>query len=329
MKRKTASKVVIQILLVAIVTVAIIVTWFILKENGTNNAEPVIQNPVGTEESKFSIKFSYGSDDYWTKLDMTNAGYKTQGEYETAVLNYIDEIAKLLGKEDWYKQYTNEDNTIYLNLELDLHGAEELPYLKYPEKSDTKTLIFNLNYPIGMITYCDLPLVNALTHLVTYDKQTGVSSFSKTLDDGLCDYVQNHYYSGKGIMICDRPAQEAKECNYYVIDVHKVVKLEQRHTSLAFEKLDTENNGFAMRYRYSFVDYLIQTYGLEAVMKVHDGLDESAYNSLSKNGYSGLISDWKQFLSKYADFTSSEAQIESDAWESNYYLYRRYFDFKY
>lgn len=325
MKNNKVIKLTIEILIAAIVIVVVVATVFMLKENANKSSE--VAYSESTQESKLTIKFLYESTDYWQKFDMSNAGYKTQAEYETAVLNYIDQITKLLSKEDWYKQYTNNNNIIYIKLVLTEKEIKET--INFPKNTDSDNITFNINYPIGMISYCDLPLVNSLTHIITYNKLTGVSSFSKTLDDGICEYLQNHYYSGKGVMICDRPAQEVKERNYDVIDVHKVVKLEQSHNKLPFEKLETDNSGFAIRYRYSFVDYLIQTYGLEAVLKVHDGKDESAYNSLSKNGFSGLISDWKQFLSKYPDFTSSEAQIESEAWESHEYLYRNYYDFKY
>jgi len=50
---------------------------------------------------------------------------------------------------------------------------------------------------------------------------------------------------------------------------------------------------------YSFVDYLVNTYGIESVMKMIDGYDDSIYYLFNENGLSGLVSDWEQFLENY------------------------------
>ena len=49
----------------------------------------------------------------------------------------------------------------------------------------------------------------------------------------------------------------------------------------------------------SFVEYLVQTYGIENLIKMADGYDESIYYLLNQNGLDGLISDWQQYLESY------------------------------
>ena len=49
----------------------------------------------------------------------------------------------------------------------------------------------------------------------------------------------------------------------------------------------------------SFVDYLVQTYGIANVMKMVEGYDESIYYLFNPNGLNGVVSDWQQFLANY------------------------------
>ena len=85
------------ILIVAIAILALFATGYIIKKSKSDTLKLVTE--ISTESnninSEFTIKFMY-ADNYWEKYDLTNAVYKTQSEYETAVLNYIEQITTLL-----------------------------------------------------------------------------------------------------------------------------------------------------------------------------------------------------------------------------------------
>ena len=146
MKKKSYLIVIISIFVV----IAIIATVLIVIGNRTKSAGT--EEGVGTEsETKpgFEIEFTY-SEDYWKIYDLTNAVYKTQTEYEDAVRSYIDQIATLLNKPDWNKNYKGMDK---LYIALDINDADD--------GVSQGTVEFSQNYLKTAYT-CDLHLSNTM-----------------------------------------------------------------------------------------------------------------------------------------------------------------------
>ena len=90
MGEKMKKKSIFMVIIAAIVVVAIIVTVIVIKDDKKRLAENEKNNHTESEtKAVVPIQFTY-YEDYWKKYDLTNAVYKTQAEYETAVRNYID-----------------------------------------------------------------------------------------------------------------------------------------------------------------------------------------------------------------------------------------------
>jgi len=344
--------IVIECLLAVILVISITLTLILLKEHNTQEAGESnisIGSTVSTESalnsasSKLSINFLY-PEDYWAKYDLTNATYKTKAEYETTVCTYIDQIAALLGKKDWYQQYTDNNNSIYIKLVISEAKPEPREYIIDPSDSNTNTLTFDLTFGYKEFESHQLELLTALTHLVMYDKKEAASSFSKSLDAGLCEYVEN--YLGKESVVSNITRKGMNACNYgvdihkfvndntstyskddwakktYQVDVDKISSSVGATLAVYPYSLQTNQGMYWLRSSYSFVDYLVQTYGLEAVVKLCDGQNDSAYNVLNKNGLTALVSDWKQFLSKYPTMTPDEVKYFTTVCEGHSESYR-------
>ena len=268
-----------------------------------------------------NIKFLY-QDKYWEKYDLTNAVYKTQDEYETAVCNYIEEIAKLLDKPDWYKQ-NKDKNTLYLKLVIEGKEYYQEQIQRMEEYDDTMPLsnigglaqytpnscIYVMTFNDAMFEHNIVPIVHELTDLITYNQVDKRSSFSYSLSNGLGEYVQKSL--GMGVDSCDH----GLDSHNYVIEYQKICE-DDSTAKINIKYLNvnrigsSDMSGFSMdssltlRYYWveccsSFVDYLVQTYGIENVMKMVDGYDESIYYLLNQNGLDGLILEWQQFLNNY------------------------------
>ena len=296
------------------------------------------------------IKFIY-EDKYWEKYDLTNAVFKTQDEYEDAVCNYMDEIAKLLNKQDWYKQITDKD-TLYIKLVIEGKSYYEQSKLRLEEYDDTMPLVnvmtastladytanaylYTIVLNSAMFDHGFVPIVHQLTDLITYNKVTNSSKslVSSSLKTGLGEYTQSYF--GMGIASCNH----SLDIHNYVIEHEKICEKDPTLNSSSKEKglfwtgitnraivssasesssiksssvgslsdvefptiitpsLDSQN--FGVECCSSFVDYLVQTYGLENVMKMVDAYDDSIYYLYNQNGVEGLISDWQKFLADY------------------------------
>ena len=305
MKRKSILITTISI----IVVIAIIATVLFVIGNRTKSAGT--EEGVGADsETKpaFEIEFSY-SEDYWKIYDLTNAVYKTQTEFENAVLSYIDQIATLLNKPDWYKNYKGMDK---LYIALDINDADD--------GISQGNIEFSQNYLKTSYT-CDLHLSNTmfkhnrsqLVHVLTKLIITKREGYPTSLEEGFCEYIQNELGMGIG-------------SSNYGLDIHNYLR---EFTKQHKENPESDNmniirdevgnpSGYMIVYDYkfaksknvsyynywvssiySFVDYLVDTYGIESVMKLIDGYDDSIYYLLNQNGLSGLVSDWKQFLENY------------------------------
>ncbi|SEV86804.1 hypothetical protein [[Clostridium] fimetarium] len=328
--------------LIGVILIAVILIISIIAIIVTLNGEKVIstesKSDISTESTTesatvtnsvqdkiacgFKIKFLY-EEKYWEKYDLTNAVYKTQGAFEDAVCKYIDEIAKLLNKQDWCQQIKGKD-TIYIKLVV--HGKEyyekytKLQYLEEFEETmpganygglreyTPKAYIYEMTLSSAMFEHNIVPIVHALTDLITYKKDSAKSgSYSGPLRTGLNEYMQN--FLGMGINSCNY----GLDIHNYVIEHSKMFennpKLKSNigtkglfwygftYGSYTTSSLDLTN--FGVGCSNSFVTYLVQTYGLENVMKMVDGYDDSIYYLFNQNGIEGLISDWQQFLDNY------------------------------
>jgi len=308
---KNEKKRIVGIVIAAIVVVVIIATILVIKEYKTKATEKNISTQDDTKAG-ISIEFTY-DEDYWKKYDLTNAVYKTQEEYENAVRNYLDEIAILLNKQDWYEKYTGM-NTLCLELHInDLDdGSTQEGISSYKESKKQSTFTYDLNLSSTMFTHNRSQLVHALSDLVI-TKTQGISS---AMDEGLADYIQNDLGMGvasvnygidiHNYLIEYTKVNENNNVNKMLFDFIKnnVGAISHNSESSYYTKASaTPDYKIINEYKNlcidSFVDYLIQTYGMESVIKIIDGYDNSIYNLYNQNGLSGLVTDWKQFLENY------------------------------
>ena len=303
MKKKSILIAVISIILVTV----IIATVFIIR--GYNAKELESEESIRTEsEAKvgISIEFSY-HEDYWQKYDLTNAVYKTQAEYETAVRDYINQIVILLNKQDWYEKYTGIE-TLYIGLNInDADDGISEGAISFSKNLSKTVYTCDLHLSNTMFKHNRSQLVHALTELIITKTEGNTSS----LEEGFCEYMQSNLGMGIGSY-------------HYGLDIHNYLI---EFTKKNKENADNNNNMNAIRdavgdqkansinrfasqksyfnhdywssANYSFVDYLVNTYGIENVMKMMDGYDESIFYLFHQNGLSGMVADWEQYLEKY------------------------------
>ena len=310
---KNKKKQIIGILIAVISVIAIITGVSIIKEYKTQATEKRISTE-NEKKSRISIEFTY-SEDYWKKYDLTNAVYKTQDEYENAARNYIDKIAQLLNRQDWYAQYTCM-NTLRLELHIDDldDGSTQGTISSYKESSEQSICTYNLNLSNAMFKNNRNQLVQVMADLVMTNTYGELSDMER----GLAEYIENNLGMGStsvnygldihNYLIAYTKLNEKYANNKIAMDKMKDKSGEISHDKSAVSAKNLGNdyvpedemyNAYKVLCNYSFVDYLIQTYGIESVMKIIYGNDESIYNLYNQSGLSGLIVEWKLFLENY------------------------------
>jgi len=178
-----------------------------------------------------------------------------------------------------------------------------------------------------------IPLVHELTALITANKDNtnnmnqASSTYSYSLKIGLNEYVQN--YLGMGAASCNH----GLDIQNYLIEQEKIYENDPQilsyiktkglfwrgitYRSFGTSSLDSSN--FGVECCSSFVAYLVQSYGIENVVKMVEGYDDSIYYLYNQNGIEGLISDWQQFLSKYpCKMTMDEMNAAINAFRSTH-----------
>ena len=296
-----------------IVVIAIITGVLIIKEYKAQATEKSI-SADNEKKSEISIKFTY-YEDYWNKYDLTNAVYKTQDEYENAVLNYIDEIANLLNKQDWYAQYTGM-NTLCLELHIDDldDGSTQGTISSYKESLEQSTCTYDLNLSNTMFKHNTSQLAQTMVALVI----TNTHGVLSDMERGFSEYIENklgvgntsvnygldiHNYLISYTKLNEKYANNKISMNRMKDKVgelsHDKIAVSAKNIGNAYVPEDEMYNAYKVLCNYSFVDYLVQTYGIECVMKIIYGNDESIYNLYNQSGLSGLIVEWKLFLENY------------------------------
>ena len=370
----------IGVILIAVILIISIIA-IIVTINGKKMIPAESKSDISTESTTVTnsvkdktacgikIKFLY-EEKYWEKYDLTNAVYKTQGEYEDAVCNYIDEIAKLLNKQDWYKQNNKDIDTLYIKLVIQGKAYYEKSKISMEEYDDTmpitarrastledytpKAYLYTMTFNSAIFDHGIVPIIHQLTDLITYKQvnMDGSSSFSSSLKNGLGEYTQR--YLGMGIASCNH----GLDIHNYLIEHEKtrendptitsylklrvlpsiglisstigatstvnsstvnsstvtssVVATSSLPSSIETSSIGTSSFGpssigtsslgsinYNVECCSSFVDYLVQIYGIDNVMKMVDGYGDDTCYLFNQNGLAGLISDWQQFLSDY------------------------------
>jgi len=236
----------------------------------------------------------------------------------------------LLNNQDWYDQYTGM-NTLCLELHVDELENESTQgtISSYKESLEKSTCTYVLNLSDTMFKHNTGQLAQAMVALVI-TRTHGVLS---DMDRGLAEYVENNLEMGiasdnygldiHNYLIAYTKLNEKYANNKIAMDSIKNMSGRISHnigsvngsnyysnTNVAEDEMNEIYVAYKVMCNYSFVDYLVQTYGVESVMKIIYGYDDSIYNLYNQSGLSGLIVDWKQFLENY-DCKMTWAEIDA------------------
>ncbi len=260
-----------------------------------------------TEESQDpELVFQYQFD-YWNVYDLSGSYLPDQESFEALTTAYLQDAGDLLGYSDWWKNINPNAEKIILNVKITGEGGDK-SRASYGEKALGNEVEASVTLGGMSLTQyrSDGFLAHELTHVIAGP------SFSISLEDGLCQYVQGTI--GKSSHMpgvtegklsfeedfktyhehCKQLASQgnisAKET-----DPKGTIPLEDIISLIGKEgrQYPKENRMIWYVYSESFCRYLITEYGVDSTMDlITNGEDESAYETILGKGLEELKEDW-------------------------------------
>lgn len=277
----------------------------LLTMTSCKNGSPADLKAESEEPSSMKVDFLY-TFDYWNLYDWSQSYYPTKDDYEEAVTNYLNLIASYLGKEDWINQYDPKYKTLYINLEVNssIQGAQIIWPTQYTSDSLVCKLRLSSNNMTGEITHN--PICHELTHLITYQPNLQAASLSYSLNDGLCEYISNSVGEPNDCFLFDIDSH-----TYLLLYFQELLKEGYEEQVVLDDVIDSIGNleysayhysafskewMYSYIYNYSFVSYLIDTYGLEYFLSLHDPYKDSSLMEEHQDKLQELKEEWLVFL---------------------------------
>lgn len=240
----------------------------------------------------------YPQADYWAAMDLSDTCFPTEEACEELANQYVKEIAVLLHMEDWWVEIN--PNATVLELSIQIGSTPQSVTFSTAQKASENSVSGGvlLSSSIAQNGGKDAAFAHELTHLMGFMNE---NSFSLSLTEGLCDYVQaevGYYPYGE---------LDIQELTAYMLradfENHEIRALEEK----VIEKVGVPDKGYPygqggeLSFWYtmsqSFVRYLIGEYGIDAVKKlILEGEDEASYEEILGKSLLQLKEEWMQQL---------------------------------
>lgn len=229
----------------------------------------------------------------WASLNKTSLTYKTADDFLKYCAECITFITERTGKEDWVNKvkYTSEDGKAIVTINIKEYITS---------RTSAPEGIITLNKDVVEIGF--IPIEHELTHLVmgVCDEGTlseGFACYMAQTEFGVFTFPEYELDPDTVTIAC--MDNQYKERYEVIIDAVGCA-----HDSNIKHRED--GNSFYV-FAYSYTKYLINTYGIDAVIELYDdsGSDE-AYRRIIGKKVSVVKSEWLLFLEQQDSKMNSE-----------------------
>lgn len=257
------------------------------------------------EERKLQVVFKYRGD-YWNAFDLSGSVIPNQEKFEELAQNYIQKAEKLLGNYGWWEKINPEADTLILYLTIS-GKTETVSSSGYGGKGlDNEVMIgVSLSGNALMEYHSDAALAHELTHIMVGP------SFSLSLEEGLCQYVQATIGVTSQMPWIDENRitfvwvnENRSTFEQYFKTYHEYFKTDAEEAAQKLQDIiDSVGNAnrqypkgkknIWMLYSESFVRYLMSQYGVDRTMElITAGEGESAYEEILGKNLTELKEEW-------------------------------------
>lgn len=257
---------------------------------------------------ELNLEFYYVAD-YWDSYDLSKSAFPSREAFESAATQYMKEIEELLGIYNWWEKSGVQADTLEFSVEMGRIGHSGTNYLG---KTSDKRLNSNLVLSLKALEAghgADALLAHELTHIMCGP------SFSQSLEEGLCDYV--NYRVGMVSYIWDERPDWTRVETFKLLFPRYLKAFSQDEQDKILEKVGQEGGysyGFETAYSrlwyfYSelFVEYLVEKYGMETTLNlIRNGETQDDYVKYLGQTLEQVKADWNVWIDEIEPSMSLE-----------------------
>lgn len=258
------------------------------------------------------VSFYYYAD-YWTIYDMSETIFPDKESLEAYTVKYLKAAGEFLGCEDWWEELNPEADELQLT-----YYMQDSRFCKtgFPAPMGKAAIAASITLSRNTLQngglFCeDSGLIHEFGHLFF------ANSFSLSLEDGMCEYINNQIspYSLRNHM--QIPFQD-----FFCIDLKEGLekyRVEQAELDKWLALVGREGREYPYMeggsdseiwycMSHSFVNYLVDTYGISDVVELlREGESEADYEKYLGHSLEELKEDWWSYVTTY----ESELTLES------------------
>ena len=268
------------------------------------------------KEPPLPVSFYYYQN-YWALYDMSETIFPNKESLENYTSHYLKEVEEFLDCGGWWKEINPQAKEIQITYYMPRASvcSAGIP-VAFGQDAVAVTITLSrsiLQNPNMGLVGKDANLVHELGHLVLNN------SFSISLEDGMCEYLNqeiNQYsmLNSTGIPFQDLFCLDVK----YGMENNKVEQAELDKFKAGIGKegraypytTNSKNSEVWYCMSFSFVNYLIDTYGLSDVVElIREGETQADYEKYLGHSLEELKEDWWNYVINYqSEYTIEELQ---------------------
>jgi hypothetical protein len=270
------------------------------------NSEDILSNANEAEENNhldkneaeiIPVRFtSRMSDDVWASANMEHSRFQTVEDFIAQADLYITAISEFVSGEDWFERYRRNDNIAHIEYRL--------------TDGISRVTVANNGYQVNVylrqqVFEHDLaPIAHEISHVIV-----PFNNRSLSLNEGLASYIQHKFGQNPSLFnwgidphilanLFFTYAEEAYNTIFPVIGTK---------SPLQNEFINGELRQIFYVLSHSFAKYLIDTFGIENFMNLHESNDLiNDYYTFYGKSFEEIKSEWHNVLESSPSMTAEE-----------------------
>lgn len=233
---------------------------------------------------------------HWNSFNHTHSGYDTPEAFLQYAAEAMERIVQWGGGTKKLNGYREAGSDVILSVQfITTSGMSHVVSSNYGKEKQMAVVALKDGY----LAYHLAPVIHELTHVVYQP------AYSRTLREGLASYVQDelgeygvvHNYGLNPHEICQNvivPLESNRNLFGVVGSMNsgKTTSMEQRSAFYIAS--------------YSFMAYLIETYGIETSLAIYSSMDEDVYAEQTGKTLEEIREEWLIYLKQYESSFSME-----------------------
>lgn len=231
---------------------------------------------------------------HWNSFDHTHCGYDAPEDFLRYAAEAMERIVQWGGGTEKLNGYREAGSDVVLSVQfVTTSGMSRVVSSSYGKEKQMAVIALKDGY----LAYHLAPVIHELTHVVYQPV------YSRTLREGLASYVQDEL--GEYGVVHNYGLNPHEICQNVIMPIASNQNL--------FRVVGSVNSGktTAMEQRsafyiasYSFMAYLIETYGIETSLEICSSMDEDVYAEQTGKTLAEIREDWMLDLKQYeSDFS--------------------------